>query len=186
MFETISQTLVFGGYFLILGAALGLLYEFFRFIRLLIRHNTLAVTVEDCLFASVSAIVSFIVALSVGGGYFRLYYVFFEAIGFILYHFTLGKLIYLISKHTIVLLRRILRRFFAFTHKYLRRFFVFIRQKFKLQFVIIYNFLTKPIVLSKKLLQKRYSLVYNNKRSNNVEGSENKNAVKARIITKKT
>ena len=90
MFETISQTLLLGGYFLILGVILGLCYELFRFLRLLRRHNTLAVTIEDCLFFSFSAIVSFIVALSVGGGFFRVYYVFFEAAGFVLYYFTLG------------------------------------------------------------------------------------------------
>lgn len=186
MFETISQTLLLGGYFLILGVVFGLFFELFRFLRLLIRHNTLAVTLEDCVFSVVSAIVSFIVALSVGGGYFRLYYVFFEATGFIVYYFTIGRIIHLISRRAVVLFRRILRLFFAIANRFFSRLFVFIKQKFKLQFVIIYKFFTKPIILSKKLLQNRYKMVYNNKRSNKAEGSENKNAVKARIITKKT
>ena len=95
-------------------------------------------------------------------------------------------MIYGLMKHSISGIKRALRLIFGVVGKFSTKIIVFIKQKFKLQFVIIYKFLTKPIILSKKLLQKQRSLVYNNKSETTVKGSENKNAVKARIIAKKT
>ena len=74
MFENIDSTFYQALCFLAAGAAFGLCYELLRFIRMLFRHHAVVVFIEDTLFFTVCGFVSFIIALWVGIGYFRIYY----------------------------------------------------------------------------------------------------------------
>lgn len=183
MFESVSATLSQCFSFFILGIVFGFLYELFRFLRLLKRHNTIAVAIEDVLYMSVFAFVSFTMSLMIGSGYFRLYYCFCEVAGLTLYYFTLGKLLHFLMRKSIGAIKSILKRMFRFIGRRLKKLIVFFKQKSKPLFVIYNKMLKKIITKRRKLLQNKSTLLYNNSIQKN-EGSENKNAVKGHIRKK--
>ena len=75
MFENINSTFAQCLSFLAAGAVFGLCYELLRLLRMLFPHPTVLVFIEDTLFFAACGLVSFIIALWVGMGYFRIYYI---------------------------------------------------------------------------------------------------------------
>ena len=183
MFENISSTLQQCAYFFAAGLIMGLFYEVLRFSRLILHHNTVAVCIEDALYLSACAFVSFIIALSVGIGYMRIYYIVFEAMGAGIYFLTVGRLLN-------SLLRRIsgaAKRFILFVVKgiwrYLGKFFAPIAKKIRLLFSKIAENTRNSAFFSKIHLKNSNEIRYN-KKVQSIDGGERTGVVKAKIRKK--
>lgn len=80
-------------YSLLLGAALGILYGAFKFIRTAFLSTKPAVIISDIAFMIVASLALFFYSLAMLYGYVRIYVVFGALCGFAAYRFSLGKLI---------------------------------------------------------------------------------------------
>ncbi len=76
-----------------LGFLLGMLYDVFRIIRLIISKGKATVVIFDVLYCTVLAFVTFVFFITVNEGEFRFYLLFGEFIGFSVYYFSLGIMI---------------------------------------------------------------------------------------------
>lgn len=75
------------------GFLLGAFYDVFRVIRLMMKPSAKWVFVQDLLFFSISAMVTFLFALAVNGGELRLYLIVGLTVGFTAYLVTVGRLV---------------------------------------------------------------------------------------------
>lgn len=100
-FLTVHEETLLFLYSCLLGAALGLLFDVLRAVRLVLPHKTFAAALEDVFFLLFWAgcIAAFTSAFAKGD--LRFYYIFGSILGFLLYRFTLGNPV-------VRLLRRIL------------------------------------------------------------------------------
>lgn len=183
MFENISSTLQQCGSFFIAGLIMGLLYEALRFLRMMFRHNTAAVFIEDTLYMSVWGLISFIIALSVGIGYFRIYYAVFELLGAVLYFLTLGRGVNFLMRRSV----GSVKRFFYAIYKKIKpksvAFFSLIAKKIKPIFGKIAEIIPSAVLNRRNDLKSDDEIVYNVKVPSN-EGGESNNVVKAKIRKK--
>lgn len=75
------------------GFCLGVYYDVFRVIRLVMRPGKRSIFFQDLLFFSTTAVFTFIFALIVTGGALRWYIFVGELIGFFAYYFTIGRVV---------------------------------------------------------------------------------------------
>ena len=94
MSETLATQLLVFSYSCILGASLGLLYDFFRIIRMTINPRNIAMFVQDVIYFIISGLITFLFVLKFNNGEARFYILAGEGIGWIAYHITLGEIIY--------------------------------------------------------------------------------------------
>lgn len=184
MFETTHDVLVQLGNFAIIGFFLGLLYDFFRFVRIVVPHSHLLVNIEDFLFLVFSGFVLFCVSLEIGQGGFRLYYAVSALFGAAVFRFTLGFL----TTFTARLIKQILFIFLKFMNKILitpvKRIFKAICQKFKTIFGAKCRKnenLVKKVILH---LKNRHGIVYNNSIIMDKVGGEERSVIKAKVRKK--
>lgn len=179
MFENISSTLQQCGVFFIAGIIMGLFYEVFRTLRMAVRHHAVVVFIEDILFFSLCGAASFIIALTVGIGYFRIYYAVFEVLGAGIYFLSLGRLINMLLKKVI----KTVKRFFYAVYKKIspkvETAFVISAKKARKTLVKIAEIMPKPAFIHKNDLPNANDMVYNIKTPSNEGGSGN--AIKAKI-----
>lgn len=183
MFENISSTLQQCAYFFAAGLIMGLFYEVLRFFRMLLRHNTVAVCIEDTLYMSICAFVSFIVALAVGIGYMRIYYIVFEAMGALIYFLTAGRLISCFLRYISKGTKRLIRAVFKKIGLVFGKAFAPIGKKIKQIFVNIAEIIRKKAFYSKIHLKRAGTIEYNSK-VQSVGGGEHTGVVKAKIRKK--
>lgn len=88
-----NQLIIFG-YSCILGAVLGVLYDLFRIIRMIINTRNIAMFVQDVIYFVVSGLITFAFVLAFNRGESRFYILAGEGIGWIAYHLTLGEFAY--------------------------------------------------------------------------------------------
>lgn len=94
MYISLTQQIqVFFGAIL-LGACFGVLYDLFRIIRLVFLKSFTAVFFEDVLFWIAVTIVTFFFTILFNNGELRLSLVILEVVGFLIYYFTLGRLVF--------------------------------------------------------------------------------------------
>lgn len=197
MYENISSTLGQCGCFLILGIIMGLGYECLRFFRMLVRHNAVFLFIEDTLFFALCALISFITALAVGIGYFRIYYAAFEAMGVLLYFSTVGRALNAILRGTV----KGIKRFFCAIYRKIKpkavTFFTPVIRKIREQFSKIAENVPKISLYKKRHLKSTSEIVYNSGEdivvrsevkskiySMHTEGGENGGVIKAKIRKK--
>ena len=99
-----SQVMVFV-YSLALGVLLGVTYDVFRIIRMIINSKNIAVFIQDVLYFIISGVITFLFVLGVNSGNSRFYILAGEGIGWIIYHVTLGEIIYKCSNKTVKKIR---------------------------------------------------------------------------------
>ncbi len=87
-----TQTMIFFQS-LLLGAALGMVYDLFRVFRVAVPLPAGVIVAEDVLYFVFSGFVSFFFAMTVNFGQIRFFILLGEAIGFLLYYLTLGVLV---------------------------------------------------------------------------------------------
>ena len=158
-FFSVNEEMRLFGYSCLLGAALGLFYDVFRTLRMLFRHNTVLIAIEDIVFFAAYAIALTAFASAAARGEMRFYYVIGSVSGFILYLLTLGQLISAVIKKLIAALRVV----FHVILSPLRRFYVLLRKKAVCKFVGTSKNIVHIFKKIKMLLLKPAVLLYNKK-----------------------
>ena len=91
------------------GGLLGVCYDVFRIIRIAVPGGKALIFLQDLIFFLIAAIVSFLFLLANNQGVIRGYLLAGELLGFVLYYFTVGSLVYKAASAIINLMKKILR-----------------------------------------------------------------------------
>ena len=105
-FETLMLYFV---YSLIVGAAIGVYYDVFRIVRIVLPKSVALIFVEDMIFCISAGVIMSVFIFNAGFGIVRGYAVVGAGIGFTVYYLTIGKLVYRLSELIINFLRKALR-----------------------------------------------------------------------------
>ena len=105
--EVAQQTMLFLQSCL-LGIVLGFVYDIFRILRLALKSGVVVIFIEDILFWSMSAVVTFLFMLTENSGQLRVFVLLGECIGAVVYYLTVGALIMKISKAIIEAVKKLL------------------------------------------------------------------------------
>lgn len=185
MFEDISYTFQQCGCFFVFGVLMGLCYECPRILRIIFKHNVAAVFIEDLLFFSLFGFFSFVLALWIGIGYFRIYYIVFELLGACCYFLTLGKLVNLLSRRLLGVVKNLFCTIYKKIKPKLDIIFSTIAQFIKPVFGNIADFFGNVLLKGKKVLQSPHKKVYNSKNQADKRGENSSgNTIKAQIRKK--
>jgi len=92
-FFSVSEELFLFGLSCVFGVIIGVCYDVFRTARILFPHNTILVVIEDVVFMAGYAVFLSSFASVCARGELRFYYVIGNALGFIVYFFTLGSIV---------------------------------------------------------------------------------------------
>ena len=169
----------------LLGAGLGALYDVFRIIRLAFWHGKLVVAVQDILFWSAAAACTFLFQLVNSDGQIRFYILLGELLGFTVYYFTIGVLVFHASRFIIGLVKRILRFLYRIFIRPFVKLFAFIFQKIKQLFVYVISKCKKLKHFCKFRLHKKDVSLYNQNSSIKSTGKVRQNAKGQRKTRKK-
>ncbi|MDF2566818.1 MAG: yabQ [Oscillospiraceae bacterium] len=168
-----EQSLIFL-YSCVLGIGLGIVYDIFRIIRLAIKTGPIIIFIQDTIYFMVAAFSTFTFLLFFTDGQIRVYVLIGEFLGWILYYFTMGKLVINASKFII----KIIKIIFKWIYKIFIRPFViifsYIYHKICELFVNISRIFKKVSQKRKFLLKKKAVLLYNlnNKRREKKKGEK--------------
>lgn len=145
------------------GFCLGVYYDVFRVIRLVMRPGKRSIFFQDLLFFSTTAVFTFIFALIVTGGALRWYIFVGELIGFFAYYFTIGRVVVACAERVCALILRLWHGLwwvifwpFRTIGRLLRRPAAFLAGKFR-------KMGEKGILFSKMGLKRVGSVLYNHK-----------------------
>jgi len=110
------------------GAALGIFYDFFRILRRVLRHKTMAIAVEDAIFWLVATLLMFVFLLHANSGEIRGFTFLGVVIGAALYFLTLSQFV---TKFAMVIISPVVSmvRFIKKGLKFGRRYVIVKRQK---------------------------------------------------------
>lgn len=139
------------------GAFIGVFYDIFRTLRIMIKHNFFFVVIEDVLFLACYAVFLSAFASVQARGELRLYFVIGNALGFTLYFFTLGSFVI-----------RTMKKFFGLIGKIfapVRTVYVIFCEKVRGKFVENSKNFVKRIKKIDFLLPNHRLLLYNNNES---------------------
>lgn len=164
---------------------MGLCYELLRILRMIFKHNVAAVFIEDMLFFSAFGFFSFVLALWVGIGYFRIYYVVFELLGACCYFLSLGRLVNCLFRKLVGLAKKLFCSIYKKIKPKIDTIFSTIAHFMKRVFSYIAEFFANALLKGKKVLPKPYEKVYNNKNITDKRGETGSgNKIKAQIRKK--
>ncbi len=178
-FFSVSEEIFLFGLSCVFGIIIGICYDVFRTARILFPHNTALVVIEDVAFMAGYAIFLSSFSSAAARGELRFYYVIGNALGFIVYFFTLGSVVISAMK----------KIYFAF-----KKVTEIILKPFKKVYVILYakvdnKFVRNPENSVKKykktsfLLLNKMNLLYNkkeNKKRKNVKNVAEEAKTKAK------
>lgn len=123
MSEMFLKELWIFGYSCLLGVGLGILYDVFRIIRMLINTRNITIFLQDIIYFIVSGFVTFLFVLGINEGQSRFYILAGEGIGWIAYHITLGEKIYHCSENIVKMIRNKFRNFSNNIYRYIKKIF---------------------------------------------------------------
>jgi hypothetical protein len=169
-FLSVSEELRLFGISCLVGAALGVVFDLFRALRLLVPHNSFLTAAEDIAFLGLYALVFAVFSAVFAGGETRLCYALGNLLGFCIYMASVGSVV-------TGTLRRLLAAL-GFLFRPLRGFYSLLRAKLKFIFVGFFQIIVKPFKKSKIVLLNRRLLLYNkmeNKKRKNVKSVVEKN-----------
>ncbi len=145
----------------LLGIGLGMLYDLFRILRLIIPSGKIISFVEDIIYFLLCGVISFAFLLAVNNGIVRGYLLIGEFLGAALYYFTLGKLIYRVADKLILFFKKFLSLFYRiFLSPFVRIFRFILRILCRMVKKAGKKFAKNPIK-SKYRLKQRHRLLYN-------------------------
>ncbi len=115
------------------GFAMGMYYDFFRAVRIIIPCGKTAVMLQDVFFWLTSAAAVFFVSIAVNGGYLRVYFVAAVLMAWVLYFFTMGHVTMFIVNIAVLGVKRLISLVFSYVMRPVsqvaNRFFMLISQK---------------------------------------------------------
>lgn len=94
------------GAFCLFGAVLGVYYTAYKLLRYFIRFSRWAIFFQDILFFVTSAVATFILLMNIAEGEVRGYILLGVLIGFSVYYFTLGALVFSVGKFLIDVIKK--------------------------------------------------------------------------------
>ncbi len=173
----------------LIGVGLGIVYDCFRVLRIVLRHKFVAVFIEDVLFTVFYALCLFIYMTECSRGQIRFFIIIGSLLGFIVYLLTVGSLVVTIFRSIVWLIRKTLRRIYELIFAPIKKAFIIIVQKLNIKFGNIMVKLKNNLGKSKKSLKQKQSVVYNKHNNKHLKmiGSEKRNGTKrnAKKTTKK-
>lgn len=161
-FFTPSEQALFFLYSVLLGGGIGVVYDLFRTLRILVPHTSFFVVLEDILFLFVWAVILIVFSVEVCRGEVRIYYLIGNVLGFGLYLFTIGKVVVKVMRILAKAVYAVLKFLYMILVKPVLWLFRLIHQKSKHLFVLIHLKLKKLTQGIKKHLKVRKQMVYNN------------------------
>lgn len=100
-------------YAMALGAVLSLVYDIFRIIRVAFGGKKTAVFVEDLLFSLVALVLTFVFVIAFNNGELRFFVLIGELFGFVVCHYTVGRVILSFSRAIINGVKWVLKLIFT-------------------------------------------------------------------------
>lgn len=94
---------------IVFGALLGIFYDIFRIIRIAFKTGRIAIFIEDAIFFTISAVLTFIFIFAVNSGEVRFFILFGILAGAVIYYYTLGSLIFRSAKIIIKYVKKLIR-----------------------------------------------------------------------------
>lgn len=154
-----------------IGVALGVVYDFFKVLRLIGLDFKIAAFVEDVLFFLIATVTMFSYYMQVTDGKFRIISIIAAFLGFLVYSLTVERLIFFIIKKIYTLISNVL----GFIYE---KVVLFIIKKIVLKPIrsIGKFFKEKIFNFFKNLLPKKDKMLYNTKRIHKRKGGKRKNA----------
>ncbi|MBR1591549.1 MAG: spore cortex biosynthesis protein YabQ [Ruminococcus sp.] len=144
------------------GAAIGIFYDVFRVIRIIFPHNHILIMIEDIIFLLCYAVFAMAFSSAAVRGEMRGYYILGNAIGFVIYLFTVGNVV----TEAIRKLFLLIKRAFLFITCPFRAAFAVICKKLSVKFVGNSKLSPKSAKNLNLLLLKPYHLLYNKMENN--------------------
>ncbi len=126
---TVARETVIFLFSCLLGGCIGAVYDVFRIIRFAFFHRRWVVFIEDCIFVFIAALFTFLFSVRHLNGFFRIFVVAGEILGFIIYYFTVGIWVLKCSKILIFAIRSIIKWFYHVFLLPMHRFFKYIYTK---------------------------------------------------------
>lgn len=102
---------------ILIGTALGLLYDIFRIVRIALPSPKLLVAAQDILYFLLASGITCLFTLNINEGEVRSFVLVGELLGWIFYFFTIGTVVMAVSRKVIAAVKAVL----AFLWKYLLR-----------------------------------------------------------------
>ena len=146
---------------LLVGAALGVLYDVFRISRVAFYTSPAVVFAEDVLFFLICGVTTFFFGLTVMEGTLRAFLLIGELLGAVLYHFTLGRLVMRVATKIIGIIKAIFRFLFKWILRPLWRILCYIIAFIVKPFRILAHFFKKILQNLKFRLKVRRKVLYN-------------------------
>lgn len=160
-FNVSSQTVIFL-WSAVLGGIMGIVFDFFRVIRALKKHNAVSVFIEDMFFVMIYFLVMFIYTMEKSRGEMRFFVYVGSLLGFTIYLLTVGNLIVNLLRKIIRFVKSICHKVYVKTLFPLKKFFVHIFQKYVIETVKDTINDKKILYRRKKHLKQSSKIVYNN------------------------
>lgn len=158
---TVAQETFIFLYSCLLGCGLALIYDVFRILRLAFPGGKAVVFIEDGVFIVIATLATFIFCVNFCNGYFRVFIAIGEILGFIIYYFTVGVLVFKAARSIIRGVKAVLRFLYRIFVKPVARFFKYIYTKTKELFKHISQKSPKGFFASKFHLKRHGKMLYN-------------------------
>lgn len=117
MWFSLSDQTTYFLFSLLMGAALAVVYDLVRAVRMTLRAGSVHVMVSDIVFFALCGVATSLFALPFNKGDVRGFIVFGEAVGFLAYRLTLGSIMGKIYAHMARLFRKIVQILYKFFEK---------------------------------------------------------------------
>jgi len=178
---TLTQQLTQFGIAALIGVALGVVYDFFKVLRLIGLNFKIAAFIEDILFFLIATVTMFSYYMQITDGKFRIISLIAAFLGFLIYSLTVEKIIFFIIKKIHFLISKIL----GFIYN---KIILFVVKKTVLDPARVLGrfFKEKIFKFFKNLLPKREQMLYNTKRIHKRKGGKRKNAKRKNDPSRKT
>ena len=167
-FFTVHEELILFGLSCLFGAALGVCYDVFRALRLIVPHNFVLVMAEDIVFFIGYCIFLSAFTAAAARGELRVYFIIGNLLGFAIYIITVGSVVI----RTLRKLLRLIGKILSFVFYPVNKIFAFLCKKAADKFVGSSKVLAKSVKIAKTPLLKKPHLLYNkieNKKRKSVE-----------------
>lgn len=144
-----------------LGFIMGFFYDLFRIIRLAISKKKVFIIIFDLAYCIFLCFVSFIFCMTVNEGQFRFYLLLGEAIGFAVYYFSLGVIVFTFGEKSVGVIKSCFKRVFKIISFPFQRIFKWAKGVFTKIFKFGQKSSKKLKNKSKILLKVNKHLLYN-------------------------
>ena len=165
-----------------MGAALGIVFDFLRSIRIIFKHKKSAIFVEDFLFTIFFAMTVFIFSTQAVGGAIRFFVLFGSLLGFIVYLLTVGVVVVSVISVVFNFVMRAISLLYKTFVRPILKLFVYIYQKSNSLFVKCCKSFSKFKNKREKRLKPKGEMVYNKStyQQNNINKGGRRNGRKSK------